>query len=352
MLLTLGAAASDAADFRGDARVWLGAGVDTNPRRDFTTSNVFPPYDVFGALVATGNATLENDRFRLYGSYDFGGRKFFLYPGEDTVIQSAFLDGSVAVGKHFGLGVAGRARDRRGAAREYTDLLGEGYVEFVPDPHLSVKLRIGAHRFLYWNQFSASYWGPAGGGSVSYRFNKRHSVFLLGDYESHTHNANACLWLEGPIGEFSCQKDPPPGRRHDAVISFGLGYSFRGPFHLTTQYSYVDSASNSFGDTYRRHRLSLTFGARLPLDFTLLTSAAIQFAQYPDGLRLIAERPEAPDLLVREDDENANMVTVKLVHPLAKHFDIDFKFAVYFNKLGNDYTYLRMVGSLGFGWKL
>jgi hypothetical protein len=76
----------------------------------------------------------------------------------------------------------------------------------------------------------------------------------------------------------------------------------------------------------------------------------VQFAQYPEGLRLSNEQPGAPDLKLPEDDENANMASVKIVHPLGKHFDMDFKYAVYFNKLGN-FTYLRMVGSLGVGWK-
>lgn len=352
ILLTLGAAAASAADFSGDARVWGGTGVDTNPRRDFTSANIVPPYDVFASLLTSLTGSLETDWGRLYGSYDFAGRKFFLYPSEDTFIQSAQLDGSVALGKYFGVGVLGRIRDRRGAQREYSDLFGELYVEFIPDAHLDLKLHGGAHRFLYWNQFGSSYWGPSFGASIVYRFNKRHSAFLLGDFEPHSHNADACVRVDvpGKPDEVVCQDDPPPPRRSDAVISVGAGYTYRGPFHLTTTYAYLDSSSNSFAETFRRHRFSATLGLRLPFDFTLLLSGAVQFAQYPEGLRLSNEQPGAPDLKLPEDDENANMASVKVVYPLGKHFDIDFKYAVYFNKLGN-FTYLRMVGSLGVGWK-
>ncbi len=351
ILLTLAAAATHAADFSGDARVWAGTGIDTNPRRDFTSTNIGSPVDGFAGALVSLSGSIDTERVRLYGSYDFAGRKFLLYPSEDTLIQSALVDGSVALAQYFNVGITGRVRDRRGAQREYSDLIGEAYVEFLPDAHIDLKLRGGAHRFLYWNLFGSSFWGPTFGASIVYRFNKRHSAFLLGDYEPHTHNANACVRVDtGDPDEVACQVEPTPPRRSDAVISFGAGYTYRGPIHLTTSYAYVDSSSNSFAETYRRHRFSATLGLRLPLDFTLLLSGAVQFANYPEGLRLVNQQPGAPDLKVPEDDENANMASLKLVHPLGKHFDIDFKYAVYFNKLGN-FTYLRMVGSIGVGWR-
>lgn len=353
ILLTLGAATTNAAGFTGNARAWTGAGLDTNPRRDFTTSDIIPPYDIFAGALVSLNGTVDTDSGwgRLYGSYDFAGRKFFLYPSEDTLIQSITLDGSIGLGKYFGVGLSGKIRDRRGAQREYSDLSGEAYVEFVPDAHINLKVRAGAHRFLYWNLFSSSFYGPSFGASLVYRFNKRHSVFMLGDFEPHTFNADACVRVDtGNPEEVLCGVDPPPPVRSDAVISVAAGYSYRGPFHLSTQYSYIDSSSNSYAETFRRHRISATLGLRLPLDFTVLLSGAVQFVQYPEGLKLINEQPGAPDLKVPEDDENANTVTLKIVHPLGKHFDMDFKYSVYFNKLGR-FTYLRMVGSLGVGWK-
>lgn len=353
ILLTLGAATTNAADFKAGARVWAGTGVDTNPHRDFTSANITPPVDLFGSVLTSLNGTLETESgFRLYGSYDFAGRKFLIFPREDTLIQSALLDGSMAVGQYLLVGLAGKIRDRRGAQRDYSDLASEVYVDFVPDAHLDFKIRAGAHRFLYWNQFGSSFWGPSFGASVLYRFNKRHSAFLLGDFEPHSHNADACLRVYTPDkpDDVICQEEPRPPRRQDSVIAVAAGYTFRGPIHFTAQYAYVDSSSNSYAETYRRHRISATLGVLLPLDLTLLVSGAVQFAQYPEGLRLNNEMPGAPDLKLQEDDENANMASLKLVHPLGKHFDIDLKYAAYFNKLGK-FTYLRMVGSIGVGWK-
>ena len=39
-------------------------------------------------------------------SYDFGGRKFFLLPSEDTLVQSALLEGALALGRYLDLGAS------------------------------------------------------------------------------------------------------------------------------------------------------------------------------------------------------------------------------------------------------
>jgi hypothetical protein len=341
MLMALGATAALATDFKGDAHVWAGTGIDSNPRRDFTSQGIGTPPDAFAAAVVTGSGLLQNDWGRLSGSYDFGGRKFLLYPSEDTLVQALTLDGTAALGEYFELGVLGRLRDRRGADRDYTDLSAEAALSFVPDAAVDVRAHVAAHRFLYWNRFSTSFWGPQFGLSASYRFTKRHSVFISADFEPRRFNADA-YFKRDDEGE----PPPPPTQRRDSFFSVGLGYSYRGPFMLTAQYAYLDSSSNSFGETYRRHRFSGTAGLRLPLNFTLLVSGAVQFAQYPDGVFL------SSDLIVLEDDENSNSLSIKLVHPLGEHFDLDFKYAVYFNRLlRNDLTYLRMVGSVGIGWR-
>lgn len=373
MLLALGAAGAHAADFKPDARVWVGAGIDSNPSRDFTSPGNSTPYDAFGAAVASVSGALSGDWGRIYASYEFGGRKFFVYPSQDTEVQSATLDGSTALGKYLALGADLRARDRRGAERDYSDLVGEAYLDFVPDNAVSVRARGGAHRFLYWNRFEASFWGPTFGGSAQYRFNKHHQVFLFGDVELHTHNANAntCVRaddgscaterpderlvvervaLRGPHRQLEEPSDPPPPMppvRSDTFFSVGVGYTYRGPFQLTVQYSYLDLTSNSFGETYRRHRFSGTAGFRLPLDFTLLGAAAVQIAQYPDGVCL-----SSCAIRLEDDAENSSNVSVKIVHPLGPHFDFDLKYAIYYNRLPrNDLSYLRMVGSLGLGWR-
>lgn len=353
LAVTLTAAAAHAVDFKGDARFWAGTGADSNPRRDFTSAGVGTTWDVFFPVVVSTSASLFWERARLTGTYDAAVRHFVLFglpnlQHEDTLIQSASLSGAYALGNYFDLGADFRVRDRRAFERAYSDLRAEASIAFVPDAKLEVKVRGGWHRFLYWNRFATSFYSGGGGVSASYRFDKRHSAFLLGDYESQTFNATQCIRFEGPnIGEFTCQVEPPPGRRSDAVISVAVGYTYRGPFQAMLQYAYLDSSSNSWGETQRRHRISGSLGVRLPWRFTLLATGALQMSSYPDGVFL------SSDLVVLEDDENTNNLTVKLVYPLGPKVDVDAKFAVYYSRLArNDLNYLRFVGSLGFSWRL
>lgn len=338
LLLLFAAVPAGAVDLRGGGRVWAGLGFDSNARRDYTSPGVPTQPDgfVFGLGHLQG-ALGFGERYRLLGSYDIAGRKFLLLPSEDTVVQDASLEFDVAVASVLNVGLLGRARDRRGAERDYTDLTGGALIEFLPTANLDVRVTFGAHRFIYWQRFAYSYSGPEGVLSARYRFTRRHSLSVFGSFIPRTYNSNA---RSPPPVEG--EPDPPVVVRHDSYFTAGLTYSYRGPFHLSAGYAYYDQTSNSYGETIRRHRLSLTAGFQLPLQLTLLSSLTAQFSSFPQGVYL------SPDLTVVEDDENASSLTVKLVRPVSKYFEIDVRYAGYLNFLPqNDFRYLRHVVSAG-----
>ncbi len=329
------ATAAAGADLTGQARVWVGPGLDSNARRDFVSAGVPTQADAFFFGLLGLEGLWDFERGRLAGVYDVAARKFLFLPSEDTVVQSAQGEAALAVGRLWGVGLAGRLRDRRGAERDYTDLLGEAVLDFVPDAAVDVRLKGGAHRFLYWRRFAYSFFGPDASLQARYRFNRRHSLAASANVNWRTYNARATDDPEDP-------EPPPPRTRRDSFLAVGASYQYRGPFHLTAGYSYLDQASNSFGETLRRHRFAVTAGVRLPWRFTLLASATLQLSQFPDGVYL------SPELQVVEDDENSSAVTLKLVRPLGEHLDLDLRYAVYVNVLPqNRFFYLRHVGSLG-----
>ncbi len=326
------------AEFLGHARLWLGPGFDSNARRDFVSpgAQTLPDLFLFGLGQLEGQVTFESG-IRLQGGYDVGGRKFLFLPSEDTVLQAAQLEATFGVSRFFNLGLVARARDRRGAERDYSDLQGGAFVDFLPDQHVDLRLTVAAHRFLYWDQFAYSWWGPDAQLTARYRFDRHHSLGVFGTFNPRTYNANATP-RPGPMGE----PPPPAVGRTDSVFSAGLSYSYRGPFHLSAGYGYFDQTSNSWGETIRRHRFSLTAGVHLPLDFTVLLGGTLQLASYPDGVYL------APELTVVEDDENASSVTVKVVRPLLEHLELDARYAFYRNVLPtNGFLYQRHVVSIG-----
>lgn len=342
-LLLLAALPSAAADLQGQARVWAGVGFDSNAKRDYVSTSGATTPDLFAFAVGQieGLASF-GDLVRLQGAYDIAGRTFFLLPSEDTVVQSAQLEAAVTPKKWLELGVFGSGRDRRGAERDYSDLVGGALLDFLPDAAVDVRLSVAAHRFIYWDRFAYSWWGPDAQLTARYRFNRRHSFSVFGQFNPRTYNANATPY-PGPDGE----PVPPAVGRADTFFGVGASYAYRGPFHFSLGYSYFDQTSNSYGETMRRHRLAATGAVHLPFDLTLLGSATLQLANFPDGVYL------SPELTVIEDDENSSSVTLKLVRPLGKYFELDLRYAFYVNVLPtNQFLYLRHVITLGvaFTW--
>jgi hypothetical protein len=334
----LNAVGAVAADVEGRARVWVGPGFDSNARRDFVSPGNATAADGFlaGLGQLEGAATFDSG-FRLQGSYDVAGRKFLLLPSEDTVLQTLQVEALYGVSRIFNVGLFGRARDRRGAQRDYSDLVGGALIDFLPDAHVDLRLSIAAHRFLYWDRFAYSWWGPDGQLSARYRFDRRHSLSVFGAFNPRTYNAIAV-----PHPPADGEPLPPDVVRTDVVLGAGVSYTYRGPFHLTAGYSYLDQTSNSLGETVRRHRFSVTAGVHLPLDLTVLVAGTLQLASYPDGVYL------APDLSVLEDDENASTVSVTLVRPLAAHVELDLRYAFFRNVLPNNgFLYQRHVATIG-----
>lgn len=329
-------ATAGAVDLGGRARVSVNAGIDTNPRRDFVSPDAGgTPSDGVLQGVANLSGYLAGERGTLGAAYDLGARKFVLLSSEDTVVQSVQLDGNLWLPGGFALGVTARGRDRRGASRDYTDLAAEGTLEFAPDAQLDLRLRGSAHRFIFWSGFRSSFYAPEAGLSVRYRINKRHSFTVVGDLSFRTFNADAYPNPETmPVPDAMVRKD------FFAVVS--AAYTYRGPVNVTLSYSYLDSSSNSYGESYRQHRVGLLFGAALPWELNLLVNANLRFAQYPDGVFL------SPELIVLEEDENQTSGVIKLVRPIGEHFDVEVRYGLYYGRLPkNDFVYLRHVASIG-----
>lgn len=335
LLAGLFAFASAAADVRGGLRGWLAPGVDTNARREFVSPGGSILTDAFlaGLVQAEGRLTLV-ERLRLWGEYGAGARGFLLVPSESHLVQTARLAGTASLFPWLALGLQGSVRDRRGADRDYTDLTGGAAVELVPEPSVNLRLELAARRFLYRPRFAASWWGPDGVLTARLRVDRRHTLAFFGQYNPRTYNASATPAPRSPA--------PLTVARADAVLGAGASWSYRGGFRLTVSYAYLDQTSNSWGETIRRHRFSVTGGVQLPWKLTALATGVLQLASYPDGVYL------SPDLTVMEDDDYGSSVTAKLVRPLGDHVDLELRYAFFYNQMpANHFTFARHVASVG-----
>ncbi len=328
-----------AADVEGQLRVSGRLMLDGNAPRDFTKGRTSADTtDLVLGLLATGEGRYTADRWQLVGRYDGGGRKYLAFPGEDVLVQAAALEGSLAVGSSLGVGVEGRAKDRRGGSRAYTDLAASAFLEYAPDARLSLRLRAGAHRFLYRPSFSASFGGPEVGFLARYRLDKRHAFTVSGEYGERRYSASQRY----PPGETPAWT----GRRQDGALMTSVGYSYKGPLALGLAYSYLENNSNSYGESVQRHRLSGTAGVRLPWKLMLLAQGSLGYNGYPDGVFL------SPEITLLEDDEAQHTLSLKLARPLSDQLDVELSYAMYGTELSrNDLFYFRQVAGVGLTWR-
>lgn len=333
MLLPLAAAAETS----GGLRLSLGGGYDSNARRDY--ESVGAQGDGFAFLTGAGNLLLNAGRGQAAAAYELGMRQFFTLSSASVAAQSATAEGLFLLGPSWAVGLAGRGKDRRGGDRDYSDFAANAFVEWATTRALDLRVEAGARRFVYRPLFDYSFKATEFAAEARYRFDRRHSISLLGELGLRYYNGDA---------RADPALDPPPSplQRHDVAFLAGLSYRYRGPVALSLSYHYGRADSNSFGETNYHHRLLATAGMRVFWELTVLAQAAIQVIRYPEG------KSSSPELLLLEDD-NQDSISLKLLRPLSSHLDAELFYGLYHANLPqNGLTYLRQVAWIGIAWRL
>lgn len=320
-------------ELTANGRATLLTGADTNARRDYDTS--LAGLDSVTSLVLDGSARCGSGPFRAFGDLSLGGRKFIALNTEDVLVSAASLELELTPLQQLALSVLGTGKDRRGGERDYTDGSAQAWLTWMPDSKWQVRLRGGLHGFEYRPNPDYGFTALEGGGTVSWRVESRHR--LLGAVDVGRRSYPTLMRLPGGV--------PEPGNlpaRTDAVLTASAGYEYRGPVRVRADYAYYQQLSNSFGETNVRHRLSAQVGLRLPWEVTAVATAALQLTRYPDGIYLSSE------LLLAQDEENANTVSLRLARPISAWMDVEVRYAVFQYRLPqNQLEYLRQVAFAG-----
>ena len=156
---------------------------------------------------------------------------------------------------------------------------------------------------------------------------------VLPDYDGDARLADASLGDE---------------RRRDHLLSVRLQAAYRGPVAVQAGYLWVGNWSNSFGESFQRHRLFAAMTARLPWSIFVGLHLAWQSVHYPDGLFL---SDDLIDLLLY-DDESLSNSTLKLARPIGRHLEIELKYSLSYGELprrddDTSLSYLRQVATIG-----
>jgi len=332
LLLCALAAAPAHAQWAASGRATLLAGADTNAPRDYDASSA--GQDAAASLVVDGQAQYARGALRAFGDFSLGGRGFLRYGTENVFVTAGTAEVELRALDAVSVSLQGSGKDRRGGQRDYTDGVGQAWLTWAPDRRLQVRLRGGVHGFHYRPNVDYGFTAVEWGGTLSWRFDARHRLLGTLDTGSRTYPSRA-------RDETRTAPEGAP-RRTDGVLSASAAYEFRGPVRFRADYAWTEQRSNSFGETNLRQRLSAQVGVRLPWEVTAVASGALQWTRFPDGIFL------SSDILLVNDEENANSVSLRLARPVSDAVDVELRYALFQYQLpANALSYQRQVAFLG-----
>lgn len=336
-----------AAPFQVEGHLATDTGYDSNVYRNFEGSGFDPTLPGNGAVVGDAFLQLDGDldvvgRFfahqRTELSADVGARLFSDQGGEDAVAGSGSLVHEIALSRKVALRFDAEGKDKwvENDDRAFATWGANGGLSLGPFWRTRLDLRAGWQAFDYFPEPIFSEQGPSVAAILSARPFRRHTFFASYRLMPQTYVGPQQIL---PSGQ-------GVGQRFDWYHVASAGWALRGPVIAGVTYSFTDDRSDAYGESFLRHRLQLLAGFSLPWELTLVASAALQFTSYPDGLYL------SPQILLLEDDDDLDSVTVKLSRDLGKGFDVEARVGYYRNDLfQNGLAYERAVAYVGACWR-
>ncbi len=318
-------------------------GFDSNVYRNFEGVPYDPGLPGNGAIVGDGFLQLGGD-FDLLGRpwahqqteliAQLGARLFAEQSPEDTAVGQLSLTHAIGLTRKLTLRFDASGKDKWVANddRAYADYGGGVGLSIGPFLRTRLDLRAGYRAFDYFPDSDFSEQGPVFSAALVSSPWRKQTIF--GSYRLFPQ------YYQGPQVYFP--DGSTAGQRFDWYHVASAGYSYQGPVVLSITYSFIDDKSNSYGETFLRHRVEVLAGVVLPWELYAVATGALQLTSFPDGLYL------SPQLLLLEDDDDLDEISVKISRDLGKGFGIEARYGYYRNYLQqNGLTYERQVAYLG-----
>ncbi|HEY6105007.1 MAG TPA: hypothetical protein VIV59_03430 [Anaeromyxobacteraceae bacterium] len=309
-----------------------GPGFDSNPLR--VAGGGAPGADAFlaGAVRLGGGAGLDGGRLQLGASLSEGWRLFLRQRGADLLASRLEARARCVPwdGGRLGADLALKDLSERAGVRSQHEAraqLSAGLQSGEVDLGVGAGWAAVVPRNASLRGFRRD--GPVGALWTSWRPVRAH--VLSGRYEvarwSHPH------W---------------PAGREDWTHTAGLDLTWKGPALATLGYTFGYNRSSEPAATWRRHRLAASVAAFLPLDFTLVGEASVQWARHPAGVFL------AEQILLGDAAENQNAVVLQLVRQIGPGLELSLGAASFGNELGGEagVAFRRTVAQLLLRWEM
>ena len=306
--------------------------LDTNARRIATD----PAGDPATKQVVEGDALMRGQlslafalarpkqQFQL--RFDAGGKMFAALASERMAVGQLQADVDLVITPAIALygRLFSKARAQTSLARSYTIHRADVGADIVVLDSVSVRASVYGAAFhgVATPQFSSSVAGFGAG--AGWRLTGQERVDLSGDVGVRAYP------FAYPVDEDGDIYGPRQGRRLDAPLRATVQFSSARLVFLNVNYTLLRNISNSYGESYTRHRVRALVGARLPAEVTLSAQGSLQVTAYDEGVS-VGQR-----LFLADDDESQNVLQIKLSRPLLIGIVAEGRLAFYGNELARE----------------
>ncbi len=302
----------------------LAAGRFSHGRHRFT-------FDLVGRLRAALDPSLASEVVGL-GAVDL---RWLFQPGNAG-------EGNVGVGAHASLS------DARGlagvlGARTFRNANAEGLLSLRHNAHRFI-VAVGGRDFLYRPNPQQSYRGGAATTALETRLwqsadqETALSLTLTAGYEFRRFDAKAQASFCPPsMLRPECVQATTVARQ-DQVLRAGAELTYAGSFILGGTYRLLDITSTSFGQSLRRHQLSVAATRELSEKLFATVGATAQLDEFSVGAKLVVD-PLNPEISTLAD-EARSMVQLRLGYRVGPRWTLEARAATWTN-LASDVAYHR-----------
>jgi hypothetical protein len=323
LLVVAAVAAGDVPQLRIDPQIALWLEEDTNPKRlpDVPVDDDDGDLDqnVADGLVrfaATVNVDASGAGRVLRLDTALGGKLFFAAATERMLVAQsrAVFASAVDADTVVVTSASGKLRGQVSGQRSYGNFRGDiglerGVVDGAVD--VAVKGGVDGSSFLAFDNPTFSFAG--GGAFVGAR--------VVDDKERLDVVGSA--GLRGyPFASLGGDE-----RRVDTPLLLAVTATSARRIYLSGTYVLTRNDSSARGESYTRHRVQLTSGARLPAQVTATAQLALQLTRYDDGLSL------AQRYFLADDDETQNLVELAIARPLFAGLSLEARTSFLSNEL-------------------
>jgi hypothetical protein len=322
--------APEVSDADARIRFLVAAEYDSNAPRLPLDQGGAPPGDGLTRLVIDAIGALRTGDVRW--SYDLmaGGKLFITQENERMLVGQAKLGSVFPLGGGWvgQLGGLGKVRAQQVGIRSYATTRGDFFASRAFSPRW--RLRGG----LYGSTFqiaSAPLFSSSTGAAqlgVSWYASDREVLDVSVDGRLRAFPFLPALervFVDG-LPSLASQDFS----RVDVPVVARVGLSSQRAIFIDLSYELSLQSSNSFGDSFARHRLVANLATRLPSDVTATLRGSIQLSQYPDGISL------GQALILTINDDSQNSLVLALDRPWSEHFTLEARLALYGSELSDD----------------